>query len=85
MHEESLSGGNSSEGVYRVGNTVRKPWSESTPGVHAFMAHVRGAGVSVPRVFETDAAGWQVLEHVPGRLALDSDPLTAPELNRVGA
>ena len=84
MPEELLSGGNTSGAVVRVGNTVRKPWLASTAGVHAFMAAVRKAGVDVPAVFEMDEAGRQVLEFVPGRLALESDPLTEQELTRVG-
>ena len=84
MPEEPLSGGNTSGVVVRVGDTVRKPQLASTPSVHAYMSAVRQAGVDVPAVFDMDAAGRQVIEFVPGRLALDSDPLTDEELTRVG-
>lgn len=69
----------------RVGSTVRKPWTDATPGVLAFMTAVRAAGVDVPSVHGRDEQGRQVTEFILGRLALDSDPLTHPELGRVGA
>jgi tRNA A-37 threonylcarbamoyl transferase component Bud32 len=83
--EEILSGGNASGVVVRVGSTVRKPWTEATPSVLAFMTAVREAGVDVPTVLGQDEKGRQVTEFIPGRLALDSDPLTHSELGRVGA
>ncbi|CAM3325347.1 phosphotransferase [Occultella aeris] len=81
--EETLAGGNVSE-VVRVGATVRKPWTEATAHVHAFMDTVRDAGVDVPEVLGRDERGRQILEFVPGRLALGADPLTPVELTRVG-
>jgi Ser/Thr protein kinase RdoA (MazF antagonist) len=81
--EEPLTGGNVSE-VMRVGATVRKPWTAATAHVHAFMDTVRRAGVDVPEVLGRDDRGRQILEYVPGRLALDCDPLTPAELLRVG-
>ncbi|TDE94775.1 aminoglycoside phosphotransferase [Occultella glacieicola] len=81
--EQVLTGGNVST-VVRVGDTVRKPWTAATPHVHAFMGAVRGAGVDVPQTLGRDDRGRQVLEYVPGRPALDSDPLTLAELSRVG-
>lgn len=83
--EEELNGGNTSGVVMRVGSTVRKPWTEATPNVLAFMTAVRAAGVDVPAVHGQDEQGRQVTEFIPGRLALDSHPLTHPELGRIGA
>ena len=82
--EEPLSGGNASEGVVRVGATVRKPWTAATPAVHEVMRRVRAAGVDVPEVIGQDDQGRQVLELVPGTLAMDCAPLTDEELARVG-
>jgi Ser/Thr protein kinase RdoA (MazF antagonist) len=82
--EQLLTGGNTSDDVVRVGSTVRKRWTESTPSVLAFMDSVRSAGVDVPAVLGRDEQGRQVLEFIPGRLALESDPLTPAELHRVG-
>ncbi|WP_442784967.1 phosphotransferase [Arthrobacter sp. MP_M4] len=68
-----------------MGSTVRKPWTEATPNVLAFMTAVRAAGVDVPAALGQDTQGRQVTEFIPGRLALDSAPLTHAELGRVGA
>jgi len=85
VDEELLAGGNASGAVVRVGSTVRKPWVESTPSVLNYMSAVRSAGVDVPVVWGRDDVGRQIIEFVPGRLAMDLDPLTHAELHRVGA
>lgn len=82
--EQELAGGNAGGRVVRVGSTVRKPWTESTPSVLAFMAAVRDNGVDIPAVFDPDDQGRQVLEFIPGQLALEAEPLTRGELQRVG-
>ncbi|WP_114855008.1 phosphotransferase [Brachybacterium sp. YJGR34] len=82
--EHTLDGGNATAGVVRIGDTVRKPWEPTTPAVHEFMAHVAAAGVEVPAVLGRDDRGRQILEHVPGELALHSPPLTREDLIRVG-
>jgi Ser/Thr protein kinase RdoA (MazF antagonist) len=82
--EEPLAGGNATENVVRVGATVRKPWSAATPGVFAYMDALRASGVDVPAPLGRDERGRQVIEFVPGQIALDSPPLTLDELARVG-
>lgn len=84
-HEHELSGGNASGAVVRVGDTVRKLWTAATPGVQAYMAHVREGGVDVPSPLGQDDSTRQIIEYVPGRLAIDSPPLNREELHRVGA
>ncbi len=84
-HEQELPGGNASGTVVRAGDTVRKPWTPATPCVHAFMEHVRERGVDVPSVLGQDDRARQVIEYVPGTLAIDAAPLTHGELRRVGA
>ena len=84
-HEQELPGGNASGSVVRVGDTVRKPWTAATPSVHAFMAHVRRCGVDVPSALGRDDRSRQILEYVPGRLAIDAPPLGDDGLRRVGA
>lgn len=84
-HEQPLAGGNSLGATVRVGDTVRKAWTDSTPAVIEFMAHVRAAGVDVPEVLGRDELGRQVLEFIPGRLALDLEPLSLADLSRAGA
>ncbi|WP_353828863.1 phosphotransferase [Agromyces sp. SYSU T0242] len=80
-----LDGGNASGPVVRIGETVRKAWSDATPHVHAFLDAVRAAGVDAPAPRGRDEQGRQVLEFVPGRLAMDAVPLTRDDLHRVGA
>lgn len=82
---ELLSGGHSSGAVARVGDTVRKSWTNATPSVVAFMAAVRDAGIDVPQALGRDKHGRAVIEFVPGQLALDAERLTRDELMRVGA
>lgn len=82
--EQALTGGNVSDGVVRIGSTVRKPWAASTPSVFRFMTTVREAGVDVPAVLGRDDQGRQITEFIPGQLAMEANPLTHAELHRVG-
>lgn len=82
--EIPLAGGNAAAGVVRVGNTVRKPWTAATPAVTAFATWVGAHGVDVPRPLGRDDRGRQVIEFVPGVLAMHSDPMDLDGLARVG-
>lgn len=82
--ELHLAGGNASGEVVRLGSTVRKPWTDASPSVQAFMHAVRAQGVDVPAPLGRDEQGRQVVEFVPGRLAMHDD-LTLAELHRVGS
>ncbi|MFJ7335880.1 phosphotransferase enzyme family protein [Streptomyces sp. NPDC101116] len=65
--EEPLSGGNASEGVVRVGDTVRRPAGPWTPAVHALLAHLHEVGFdAAPRPLGMDDQGREVLTHMPG-------------------
>ncbi|RZT88463.1 hypothetical protein EV383_5405 [Pseudonocardia sediminis] len=68
MAEEiPLTGGNVSDGVVRVGDTVRRPATPSTPAVQALLGHLRDAGFpGVPRPLGLDDRGRAVLSFVPG-------------------
>ncbi|MDN3495803.1 phosphotransferase [Planococcus sp. APC 4015] len=83
--EHDLAGGNPGGSVIRIGSTVRKSWNTSTPSVFEYMTAVRNAEVDVPAVYGRDDQGRQVTEFIPGRLAIESDPLTRSELSRIGA
>lgn len=84
VFEEPLAGGNASEGVVRVGDTVRKPSTASTWAVLEYMQALLDAGIDVPRPLGIDERGRQATEFVPGTIALDRAPLTEDELRRVG-
>lgn len=88
-HPESadvLPGGNASRGeVVRVGDTVRKPWTASTPSVIAYVEALRSAGIDAPKPLGRDDNGRQVQEFVPGVLAMDAGAFSRADLRRVGA
>jgi len=85
MTEHPLGGGNVAAGVVRVGDTVRKPAGFWTPAVDALLAHLRRAGFTgAPRPLGRDDQGRQVLEYVPGPMAMDQPQLDEAGLHRVG-
>ncbi|GLW10764.1 hypothetical protein Misp01_58920 [Microtetraspora sp. NBRC 13810] len=60
-------GGMITEGVVRVGDTVRRPAGRATPAVQALLRHLRDAGFDgAPRVLGVDDQGRQILSYVPG-------------------
>ncbi|HEY1572835.1 MAG TPA: phosphotransferase [Pseudonocardiaceae bacterium] len=84
MLEEVLTGGNVAGRVVRVGSTVRKPAGPFTDAVDALLRYLTDVGCpGVPRSFDRDDEGRQVLEYVPGTMA-DQRDLTPAELVRVG-
>ncbi|WP_426979979.1 phosphotransferase (plasmid) [Pseudarthrobacter sp. O4] len=83
-YEQELTGGNASESVVRIGNTVRKPWLENSAVVQNYLAELRTAGVDVPEPLGRDEDGRHVIEYVEGVSALDQLPLGHAELLRVG-
>ncbi|MFB9628622.1 phosphotransferase [Nonomuraea helvata] len=71
LHEVPLQGGDVTDGVVRVGDTVRRPASTSTPAVHALLRHLEAAGFEgAPRVLGMDALGREILTYVPGTTGL---------------
>ncbi|MDX2536350.1 phosphotransferase [Streptomyces scabiei] len=65
--EEPLSGGNVSDGVVRVGDTVRRPAGPWTPAVHALLTHLHEVGFkAAPRPLGLDDQGREVLTFMPG-------------------
>ena len=68
--EIPLIGGDVTEGVVRVGDTVRRPVGPHSPMVHALLAHLESAGFEgAPRFLGIDAAGREVLSYVSGEVA----------------
>ncbi|MGH3238993.1 MAG: phosphotransferase enzyme family protein [Spirillospora sp.] len=65
--EVPLSGGDVSEGVVRVGDTVRRPLRAHSPAVHGLLRHLEAVGFDgAPRVLGVDGRGREVLSWVPG-------------------
>ena len=60
--EEVVLGDPSTSQVLRIGDTVRRPASRSTPAVHALLRHVEEVGFDgCPRVLGIDEQGREVL------------------------
>ncbi len=82
---EALTGGNASASVVRIGDTVRKPWLQTTDLTVAYMRALRDRGIDLPEPRGRDDNGRLVLEYVPGDLASARGPLDASLLRRIGA
>ncbi|GGS91686.1 hypothetical protein GCM10010156_57460 [Planobispora rosea] len=72
LHEEiPLLGGDVTDGVVRVGDTVRRPTRPSTPSVHALLRHLEATGFQgAPRVVGIDERGREVLTYLEGESGL---------------
>lgn len=81
---DELAGGNASASVMRVGDTVRKPWGATTENVIAYMQALRAKGIDVPEHLGRDEQGRQVLQYVPGQLAMHCGPLDVATVTAVG-
>ncbi|MEO3813026.1 aminoglycoside phosphotransferase family protein [Sphaerisporangium sp. B11E5] len=65
--EEPLFGDGVTEGIVRVGDTVRRPVRPFTATIHAYLAHLRAAGFhDAPEPLGFDEQGREVLSFVPG-------------------
>lgn len=82
--EQELTGGNASEIVVRIGNTVRKPWLENSAAVQSYLSALRSSGVDVPQPLGRDEHGRSTVEYLEGELAMDHLPLGRDDLLRVG-
>lgn len=74
VHEIPLRGGDVTDGVVRIGDTVRRPACPSTPNVHALLGHLHRAGFDgAPRVLGFDSRGREVVTYVEGVAGLTDD------------
>jgi Ser/Thr protein kinase RdoA (MazF antagonist) len=76
--EVALTGGRITQGVVRVGNSVRRPTGPHTPFVHSLLRHLEEVGFDgAPRVLGIDEQGREIVTfiegHVPPDLATWSD------------
>jgi hypothetical protein len=68
--EIPLAGGDVTEGVVRVGDTVRRPVGPHSPLVHALLVHLESAGFEgAPRFLGIDGSGREVLSYIDGEVA----------------
>lgn len=84
--EVPLVGGNTTAGLVRVGDTVRRPAGAWSPSVHHFLWHLHDVGYEgAPKSFGFDEQGRHVVEYVEGHVSMwfkVPDPDTA--MRRVG-
>ena len=74
--EVPLPGGDVTDGVVRLGDTVRRPVRAHSPAVHALLRHLEDAGFDgAPRFLGVDERGREILSYVPG--ATPPQPLPA--------
>ncbi|WP_079132820.1 phosphotransferase [Streptomyces nanshensis] len=65
--EIPLTGGRITEGVVRVGDTVRRPVGPHSPFVHRLLRHLEDAGCdAAPRLLGTDDRGREILSFQHG-------------------
>ncbi len=84
--EVPLRGGNVSHDVVKVGATVRRPATPSTPAVDALLVHLERNGfANAPRYLGSDEAGRQMLSWVPGKVQHALGAMDLGRLERVGA
>jgi Ser/Thr protein kinase RdoA (MazF antagonist) len=78
QEEIPLLGGDVTDGVVRIGDTVRRPVRASTHSVHALLRHLEAAGFDgAPRVVGLDERGREILTYVEGDSALRPLPAYA--------
>lgn len=68
--ETPLPVGDVTEGIVRVGDTVRRPLGPHSPLVHAVLAHLEDVGFrGAPRFLGLDERGREVLTYIEGEVA----------------
>jgi Ser/Thr protein kinase RdoA (MazF antagonist) len=84
---EILRGGYTNAGrVVRIGDTVRRPWRETSPATGALLEHLEQAGFhGAPRFLGADAEGRETLTYIAGDAALEPWALTDDALVSVAS
>lgn len=73
--EIPLSGGRITEGVVRVGDTVRRPVGPHSPFVHRLLRHFEAVGCdAAPRLRGTDGRGREILSFQDGETRTEFRP-----------
>jgi hypothetical protein len=71
LTELALEGGAQTDGVVRVGETVRRPLSARSEYVQAVLEHLESAGFDgAPRLLGIDEQGREVLTYIPGEVVV---------------
>ncbi|MFF1872361.1 phosphotransferase [Kitasatospora herbaricolor] len=85
-NEVPLVGGRVTPGVVRVGDTVRRPVTASSPFVVELLGHLQQQGFTgAPRHLGLDEAGRDVFSYLPGWVPARFQPWTDPQVAAAGA
>ncbi|MET8631009.1 aminoglycoside phosphotransferase family protein [Kitasatospora sp. NPDC004669] len=85
-NEVPLAGGRITPGVVKVGNTVRRPVTASSPFVAELLGHLQQQGFSgAPRHLGSDEAGRDVFSYLPGWVPARFQRWTDPQVAAAGA
>lgn len=83
--EEPLGGGRITHGVVRVGDTVRRPASPSSPFVAELLNHLEQHGFSgAPRYLGVDEAGRDMFSYLPGHVPAKFQQWTDAQVTAAG-
>lgn len=78
--EEPLVGGDVTDGVVRVGTTVRRPLKSQSAAIHAYLTHLHKSGfTAAPQFLGIDKKGREVLTFMEGQPASRPMPAWAGE------
>ena len=85
LREIPQQGGQVTDGVVRIGDTVRRPASPSAPTVHALLRHLQNAGFEgAPRPLGLDEYGRETLTYLPGMTGLSRAAVSDEALADLG-
>jgi len=80
--KERLSGGLATQGVVRVGDTVRRPRQASSPFVAELLRVLDAAGFrGAPRYLGSDTQGREVFSYIPGDVPRHVRPFTDEQVS----
>ena len=86
MEEIPLTGGRVTDGVVRIGDTVRRPAGVHSLFVRALLQHLENVGFeAAPRFLGVDAQGRDTFSFLPGHVPSDIDWWEDPQLAAAAA
>jgi hypothetical protein len=78
---EPLTGGRQSEGIVRIGETVRRPLHRNSEFVHALLRHLDAVGFAgAPRLLGIDEQGREILTFIEGEVYVSREDARPAEV-----
>jgi Ser/Thr protein kinase RdoA (MazF antagonist) len=79
--EIALTGGRTTAGVVKIGDTVRRPIGPHSPFVHRLLQHLESKGFAgAPRFRSIDSSGREILSFIPGEVPPELGPYSDGQL-----